>query len=228
MYWILAGLSAFALGSLPWGLWIGLWLRAIDVRRHGSGNLGATNVYRVLGRGPGLLVLLLDGLKGAAAVALAGWIFAALGSPDGSLRWAGLLGMTGVLFGHAFSPFASFRGGKGVAAAAGAWFALAPQATLIALCVFAIVFARTRIVSAASLSASIVLPVAVFFTGRPGSGADAPEFWVACGTALMIIVRHRSNLSRLLRREEKPLELDGRKTPEASRPSGTADHGESG
>ncbi len=209
MYWISAGLCAFALGSLPWGLWMGRWLRGVDVRRHGSGNLGATNVYRVLGRGPGLLVLLLDGLKGAAAVAVAGWIFSAFDAPEAAIRWAGLLGMIAVLLGHAFSPFASFRGGKGVAAAAGAWLALAPQATGIALCAFAVIFAGTRIVSAGSLGAAIVLPVAVFFGAGPGPGASDPRFWFACGTALLIVIRHRSNLSRLLRREEKPLDLKG-------------------
>lgn len=209
MYWIVAGLCAFVLGSLPWGLWTGRLLRGIDVRQHGSGNLGATNVYRVLGRGPGLLVLLLDGLKGAAAVLVAAGVFSTFEAPKEARPWAGLLGMFAVLLGHSFSPLAGFRGGKGVAAAAGAWLAIAPGATGAALCVFGVVFALTRIVSAGSISAAAVLPVAVFIASVPGKGMRDPRFWFALVTALLIIGRHRSNLTRLLKREEKPLDLRG-------------------
>ena len=205
MNWILGAVAAFLIGSLPWGLWTGRLVRGIDVRRHGSGNLGATNVYRVLGPGWGITVLLLDAAKGVAAVLLARQL---CGGDGGA--WGGLVGLAGSVLGHSFSPFAGFRGGKGVATAAGAWGALAPAALGCALAAWTVFFAATRIVSAASMAASVVLPVAVGLLRQRGQAAARdPIFWLAVLTAILLLLRHRSNLERLLHGREKPLALRG-------------------
>lgn len=199
---------AFVLGSIPSGLWIGRMARGIDIREHGSRNLGATNVYRTLGAKWGILVLVLDAAKGWVAVALgagAGEGTIAAASTSGAGLWA-LVAMAAALLGHMFSPFASFRGGKGVATAAGAWLALALPPVIVVIGVWALVFALRRIVSLASVCAAIALPVmtALF----EGAGWErSPVFWAACAVALLVILRHRANLSRLLRREEAPLAL---------------------
>jgi glycerol-3-phosphate acyltransferase PlsY len=203
--WIAAVASAFLLGSIPWGLWIGLRLRGLDVRRRGSGNLGATNVYRVLGPSWGLAVLILDAGKGAAAV----WVSRLLLGPPAA-SWAGVLGMAAAVLGHTFSPWAGFRGGKGVAAAAGAWAVLAPAALGASLALFTLVFAVTRIVSASSLAAALALaPGVALLEHRRTSFTADPIFWFAVLTAILIVARHRSNLRRLWRRQEKPLDLRG-------------------
>ncbi len=203
--WIAATAAAFLLGSIPWGLWMGRWARRIDVRQHGSGNLGATNVYRVLGPFWGITVLLLDAAKGTAAV----WVARALLDPSFT-AWAGLLGMAAAVLGHTFSPFADFRGGKGVATAAGAWGLLAPLALAASLALFAIVFAATRIVSAGSLVAALALGPAVALLERRSMALTVdPIFWFALLTSVLIVARHRSNLDRLRKRQEKPLDLRG-------------------
>jgi glycerol-3-phosphate acyltransferase PlsY len=200
--WILAVVLAWLLGSLPWGLWAGRVLKGIDERREGSGNLGATNVYRVLGPAPGIVVLLLDAAKGAAAV-LAARALAGAGSAD----WAGLAALAASVLGHSFTPFAGFRGGKGVATAAGAWGVLAPWPLLLALGVWVVAFALTRIVSVGSLAAAAALPVAAGILRR-GSASD-PILWAAILTALLVFLRHRANLARLAGGREKALDLRG-------------------
>jgi acyl phosphate:glycerol-3-phosphate acyltransferase len=224
MRWILALLGAFLLGSLPWGLWLGRLLRGIDVRRQGSGNLGATNVYRVLGPGPGIAVLLLDAGKGAAAVFLARAILhagpaaggAAAGAAADAARaaasapavdWPGLAALAAAVVGHSFTPFAGFRGGKGAATAAGAWGVVAPLPLAIVMGVFTALFAIRRIVSLATISAAVALPIATGLL-RPRPWAD-PLFWLSVVTCALILLRHRSNLSRLAAGSERPLDLKG-------------------
>jgi glycerol-3-phosphate acyltransferase PlsY len=206
--WVLAAAAAFALGSLPWGFWIGRWARGIDVREHGSGNLGATNVYRLLGPWWGIAVLLLDAAKGAAAVWAARSVVGIVGDPAAS--WAGLLGMAGAVAGHTLTPFAGFHGGKGVASAAGAWCLLAPWPLAVCLALFALVFALTRIVSAGSLAAAVALaPAVALLDPRQTALLADPVFWSAVLTSALIVLRHRANLERLVRRQEKPLDLRG-------------------
>jgi acyl phosphate:glycerol-3-phosphate acyltransferase len=201
MAWLGGTLAAFLLGSLPWGLWLGRWTRGIDVRLMGSGNLGATNVYRVLGPRLGILVLLLDAGKGTCAVLLCRtW--------TGSPVWGGLLGMAAAVLGHSFTPWAGFRGGKGVAAAAGAWSALAPLPLACTLGVWTLVFILARIVSLGSIIAAAALPVAVgLLVHRAGGPWTDPLFLFALLTCLLILARHRSNIRRLLQGKEKPLNL---------------------
>ena len=199
--WGAAIVAAWLLGSLPWGLWFGRWLRGIDVRQHGSGNRGATNVYRLLGPAPGIAVLLLDAAKGVAAV----WACRFLAGSAG--EWSGLVGLMAAVLGHSFTPFAGFRGGKGVATAAGAWGVLAPAALFAALGLWALIFAVTRIVSVASIVASVALPLAVLWVQR--AGRPGPVLGAAALTAVLVVVRHRGNLRRLVRGEEKRLNLRG-------------------
>jgi acyl phosphate:glycerol-3-phosphate acyltransferase len=211
--WALAAVVSFLLGAIPSGLWIGRAVRGIDVREHGSGNLGATNVYRTLGPIWGILVLCLDAAKGVAAVWAARAIVtsgaeqrvAAPGQESTTLLAAGILGMVAAALGHMFTPFAGFRGGKGVATLAGAWATLAPLALAIALCAWILTFALGRVVSLASMVSALVLPVAAALT----LGIGDPRFFIAILVAALLVLRHRSNLTRLRRGEERRLDLRG-------------------
>jgi glycerol-3-phosphate acyltransferase PlsY len=221
MRWILVVLCAFLLGSLPWGLWLGRLLRHVDIRRHGSGNLGAANVYRVLGPRLGITVLLLDAGKGVAAVFLARAVFhsglpvgseGGAGGPAGAgfqpVDWPGLLALAAAVLGHSFTPFAGFRGGKGAATAAGAWGVVAPLPLAITLGVWVVILAVGRIVSLASVIAAAVLPIATWLL-RPRPWTD-PLAWLSVVTAVLIVARHRSNLARLAAGTERPLDFRGR------------------
>lgn len=209
MLW-LALAASFLLGSIPTALWMGRAVAGIDLREHGSGNLGATNVYRVLGRTWGLVVLLLDGAKGAAGVLVARAI-----TGEASVEWSGLVGLLGAVLGHMFTPFASWRGGKGVATAAGAWLALSPLALAATLGVWAFVFAVRRIVSVASVSAALVLPLAVALLSPRPFSVRQPVFLLSVLTAALLLVRHRSNFIRMSRGEEAALDLRGGTSPPA-------------
>lgn len=201
LIWAIVAGAGLLLGSIPTGLWMGRAFHGVDVRKHGSGNLGATNVYRTLGPRWGVLVLLLDAAKGWGAVALAGTLIS-------GNSFAPLVGMAAAVLGHMFSPFAGFRGGKGVAAAAGSWAGLAVWPFLLAFGSWVIVFAASRIVSAASIVAAVLLPVSIAWLGpKPVTGN--PIFYAGAITALLILVRHRSNLQRLIRGREKQLDLSG-------------------
>lgn len=184
--------AAYLLGSIPFALLIGR-MHGIDIRQHGSGNVGATNVVRVLGRGPGILCFVLDFLKGIVPVA-AGF---ALGVP----LWGVLLAAAATILGHSRSIFLKFTGGKSVATGAGAIIAMAPLAGLGALAIWALVFSLSRIVSLASITAALSLPVLTLLTRQPleivGFSAVA---------ALYVVVRHRDNIRRLREGKEPRME----------------------
>ena len=189
---ILALLLSYVAGSIPTGLWLGLKLRGIDIREHGSKNIGATNTMRVLGKKLGALALIGDAAKGVAAVLL----FARLGA------WEHLplaCGMTAV-FGHTTSVFCRFRGGKGIATAAGVFLALYPIHFAVALAVFAMVVAATRMVSAASMCAALALCAAMYATHTPW-----PVRAVTAALAAFVIWKHRTNIRRILKGEENRL-----------------------
>jgi len=191
--------TAFLLGALPFALWVGRAARGIDVRRHGSGNLGATNVLRVLGPGWGLLTLALDVGKGWAAVALApGWLGLPAASAGGA--WP-LAGCAAAVLGHMFTPLAGFRGGKGVAATLGGFIGLAPLAALAGAAGFVLTVAAWRYVSLGSLVMALILPAAAAWLGPP-----PPVRWavVGLGAALAVLVawRHRANWARIARGTE--------------------------
>lgn len=198
-------IPAYLLGSLPWGLWIGR-ARGMDVRQHGSGNLGATNVYRLLGPGLGILVLVLDAAKGAAAV---WWGRQGIGAPSfpGGAEWSALVAGVVAILGHMLTVFAGFKGGRGVATTIGVFLALAPWAMLLGLGAFVVAFAITRRVSIGSLALAAVYPIGILFTV---SGPSRTRLFVlGLVISALIVYRHLPNLRRLARGEEKPLDLRG-------------------
>ena len=193
---------SYVLGSIPTGLWFGQWLRGIDIREHGSRNIGATNTLRVLGKKLGAVALAGDVGKGLIAVLV-------IGRLGGDWPYTALACGVAAIVGHIAPVFLTFKGGKGVATSTGAFLALAPAATLIAAVVFAAVVYATRMVSAASLSAAgaLLLAVCVLPHGWATFPTHAlPEGWalriVAALVAGLVVVRHRSNLQRILKGEE--------------------------
>jgi len=168
-------------------------LKKIELRRLGSGNVGATNVYRAMGLGWAVLVFILDALKGAGAV-LVGRYFL------GEEIYPGVCGLASV-FGHIFSPYLRFRGGKGVACGFGAMLVLAPLPSLISFGIWAVLVGLTRVVSLASLVATLSLLALVWiFTGK---------LWlllVGSGVCLLIFWAHRENLARILRGKEPKIQ----------------------
>jgi glycerol-3-phosphate acyltransferase PlsY len=189
-------LAAYLLGSIPWGLVLTRLSGSADIRRHGSGNIGATNVARVAGPLLGLATLGGDVFKGWLPVTLA---FHLDVPPAAAAPYAVALALLAVL-GHMFPVYTRWRGGgKGVATAAGGFFALAPLAVLIAVGVFGLVMTLTRRVSAGSLAAVAALPIAVFgITGSAVYGIGAAM------AAVLIFVRHADNIRRLRAGTEPP------------------------
>ena len=192
---------AYLLGSIPTAVWLGKSFYGIDVREHGSGNAGATNVLRTLGTLPGAIALLIDALKGAAAVALSFWVSEKFLDPEFFSGYQLLLGILALL-GHVFPVFAGFRGGKGIATLAGILVVLFPWAMLICFTVFMVLFLITRYVSLGSITASLIFPVAVIWlTGEP----TMPEIVFAIVVACFVPYSHRKNISRLLKGTENKI-----------------------
>ncbi|HEY5892161.1 MAG TPA: glycerol-3-phosphate 1-O-acyltransferase PlsY [Chthoniobacterales bacterium] len=202
---LLALLAGFLLGSVPTGYLVAK-SRGIDIRQHGSGNIGATNVLRTLGKGPGYFVFVGDFLKGAFSVLIAGWIAARF---QGSGDWARILGGIGCILGHNFTPWLGFKGGKGVATSAGVLLALFnPLVLLAVLAVWLIVFWVSRYVSLASICTGIALPFCVLIAMTFGWGS-LPDFIFSVIVAALLVLRHKTNIQRLLagtesRFEKKP------------------------
>ncbi len=201
---ILYGLPvcAYLLGSVPWGVVLTRLFASADVRRQGSGNIGATNVARVAGPGLGLATLAADVLKGYVPAALAAGLMAPGMEAEIYRTAVALLAFAG----HLFPVFTRFRGGgKGVATAGGGFLALAPAALLVALAVFLAVAAISRRVSAGSLAAFAALPVAVYLTTH--SVAVCAGAVVA---AIFVFIRHAGNISRLIAGTEPVFRLGKR------------------
>lgn len=178
--------AAYLVGATPTSYIAGRLAKGIDLREHGSKNLGATNVYRLLGWRWAIPVGLIDIAKGAIPVALFGpWALGAPGFPV-------FLGLAAVL-GHIFSPYVGFKGGKGVATAAGMFLALAPLAVLIALPVWGVCLWVTGYVSLSSILVAVVFPLLVRFTPHQGR----PAVIASIGLAALIVYAHRANIRRL-------------------------------
>ena len=191
----LAVLIAYVAGSFPSAYLAGRALKGIDLRTVGSGNLGATNVYRTLGAGAASVVLLIDALKGALPAALLPAMIAPtyLGGANAALWWGLACGVAAIA-GHAKPIFLLGKGGgKGVATGSGVFAALAPAALGLAVIVFAAIVYRSRLVSLASIGGSLSLPIAVAFT----LGAGSPVFAVACLIACFVVWTHRANIHRI-------------------------------
>jgi acyl phosphate:glycerol-3-phosphate acyltransferase len=176
-------ICSYLLGSVPTGLLLARAL-GVNIRETGSGNIGATNVYRTLGRKIGIITLIGDCLKGLIPVLVAKW----LGLPD---LWIAAIGLAAFL-GHVYTVFLGFKGGKGVATALGVFLGAAPLSLLAGLVVFVLVLYKWRYVSAASIAAAAVVPIAVtVITGKPELIA------MACIIAALIIFKHHDNIGRL-------------------------------
>ncbi len=184
---------AYFMGSLPTAYLAGKWLKGIDIRQHGSGNVGATNAVRILGKGPGYAVFLIDFLKGALPVFL--FKVSAAGSLSGSSEVL-FIGLAALL-GHVFTPFLGFKGGKGIATGAGMLAAGFPYLFLIVLMVWLGTWFWTRIVSISSLGAAAALVISSFFLGY-----KAETIGIFATLTAFIFWTHRSNLGRLLRGQE--------------------------
>lgn len=182
---------AFAAGCIPFGYLLAKFLLKTDIRRHGSGNIGATNAFRVLGKGPGSAVFLLDFLKGC--LPLLAYQIASGGMPHWAL-WVGL----GAVLGHVFNPFLGFKGGKGVATGAGVVCAAYPALFLLALAVWLSSFFITRIVSLSSLLTVSALLALALFAALP---KEALSFFAL--SFALLFWSHRQNILRLLKGEEK-------------------------
>jgi len=189
--------AAYLLGSIPTG-YLAARARGIDIRTVGSGNIGATNAFRILGKPAGVFVLVADGLKGFAASAwLADFViqlFAAVPEHEYLKIVAGIC----AVLGHNFTCWLKFKGGKGIATSAGVYFALAPLAAGISLGTWIIVFALGRFVSVASIAAAVALPTAVWLT------TDSLFLGiVTTALGLLAIFKHRDNIQRLLNGTER-------------------------
>lgn len=189
--YLLTTLAAYLIGSVPTGYLVAR-ARGVDIRAHGSGNIGATNVLRVLGKPAGIFVLVADALKGAAAVLIAPRLFASWVSAEEAMLYLPLVAGIGAILGHTYTFWLGFRGGKGVATSAGVLAALVPVAFLITLSTWILVIAISRYVSLGSVVAALVLPFATGFTGSPW-----PLVALTATIGLLVIWRHRGNIQRL-------------------------------
>ena len=185
---------AYILGSIPNALWIGKVFKGIDVREHGSKNTGSTNAARVLGAKLGILTLILDISKGAIPTLIATMLL------DSSISVI-LVGICAIL-GHSFSIFMKFKGGKAVATTVGVFIVLVPGAILLAAVIFFLVFGITRYVSLSSVLAAISLPIFIYFLYQQ-------TIYVILGIliAILIAVKHRSNIERLKNGTESKFSL---------------------
>lgn len=212
--YILTALLAYLLGSIPTGFLVAR-ARGVDIRGVGSGNIGATNVFRALGKGWGIAVLLLDFAKGLGACLLAPIVVRALFrlsiESEDTITLAVVAAVCAVL-GHNFTVWLRFKGGKGVATTAGALTALVPWALLIGLGVWMVLFILTRYVSAGSIGAAVAVPVATWFT----TNGDSILTILTSALGFMAIVKHRSNIHRLLAGTESRIELGRQRKGEQS------------
>ena len=192
-------LISYLLGSIPFGYIAGRFA-GVDVRHHGSGNIGATNVLRVLGKPWGFAVFFADACKGFLAVQLAFLIVAARLDLQPYADFYAILAAASCVAGHSFPIWLKFKGGKGVATSAGALFGVVPIAAVSIFIVWLAVFFLTRYVSVASILAALTLPVVVaMLKGTHGSAV----FYFSIAMTALVVWRHRSNISRLLNGTEQ-------------------------
>lgn len=210
---ILTAVLAYLLGSIPTGFLVAR-ARGVDIRKVGSGNIGATNAFRVLGKGWGIAVLLIDFAKGLAACLVVPAVVRTMlhvsVEAEGSITLALVAAVCAVL-GHNFTVWLRFKGGKGIATTAGALSVLVPWALLIGLGVWVVLFVLTRFVSLGSIAAAVALPVATWFT----TNGDPALTLITSALGIMAIVKHRSNIRRLLTGTENRIEFS--KQPKGER-----------
>lgn len=195
-------LGAYLLGSIPTAVWIGKAFYGIDVREFGSGNAGATNTFRVLGKKAGFPVLIIDVLKGSAAVALAFLSPIAFENPDFVDLQLGL--GVAVLLGHIFPVFAGFRGGKGVATILGVVLCILPLTCCVGLLVFFTVLITTRYVSLSSMMSGIAFPFILHYIMH---NEDVVLTIFSITVAVLLVLTHRKNIIRLFKNQESKINL---------------------
>ncbi len=208
--------AAYLIGAVPNALIIGRAAYRTDVREHGSGNLGATNAWRVLGWKAGVAVLVLDAAKGALAVWIATLVHP--GAPADTVHdWFLIAAAMSAVVGHSYSPYVRFSGGKGVATAAGALLVMTPLAWVILLTTFLVVTFTSRMVSLGSVVIAALFPllVLVLYADR------TPFIYFAFFAASLVIWRHRGNIGRIMRREESKISLGGRRGAEDTEEEGS-------
>jgi len=191
MWEALAFIGSYILGSIPFGYVVGK-VKGYDIRKEGSGNIGCTNVFRVIGKKEGIFVFILDFLKGYLPV---------LYFTDISVL-AGILALLGAIIGHMTTPFLKFKGGKGVATGFGGIIALMPLPAALAFGVWVLLVGITRRVSIGSMGAAISLPIFYFYTGEPMTKI---VLYFSVLIAILVIITHRTNIRKLIRGEEEPI-----------------------
>jgi len=191
MWEALAFIGSYFLGSIPFGYLVGK-VKGYDLRKEGSGNIGSTNVFRVVGKKEGIFVFVLDFLKGFLPV----MYFFDISVP------AAVLALIGAIIGHMTTPFLRFKGGKGVATGFGGIVALMPIPALSAFGVWIILMGITRRVSVGSLGAAISLPILYFFLSNP---VNKIVLYITILLVILVIFTHRKNIKKLLRGEEEPI-----------------------
>ena len=187
--------AAYLIGSIPFGILLAKMFGGVDVRKAGSGNIGATNVARVAGPLPGILTLVLDALKGVAAV----WLAARFAND--SAMWMTLAGLS-ALIGHCFPVWLRFNGGKGVATAAGMFLALCWPAALGAIGVFILVVLFSRFVSLGSVSAAAAMPLLIYLLWAPHHAPPLIVTFGAFAAAMLVVYKHDANIQRLVEGRE--------------------------
>lgn len=192
MEYMLVILTSYLIGSIPNGLIIGQSFYKVDLRQFGSKNIGATNAFRTLGPWPAFWVFLTDALKGVAGVLIGQYL--------GHTALAELAGGIAAIAGHNWSAFLKFKGGRGVATGLGVIAIIVPKVTLIVFFVWALIVYFTRYVSLASIIAAALVPISMWFLN-----ARQEFFYFGIVAALFVIVRHRSNIERLLKGQESKI-----------------------
>jgi len=198
--YIATALLGYLLGSIPTGFLVAR-ARGVDIRTVGSGNIGATNAFRVLGKGLGIFVLLMDALKGWIAVQVGAYFINRL-LPGAALDNLRITAGIAAILGHNFTCWLNFKGGKGIATSAGVLIALVPWALVIILSIFIILFLTTRFVSVGSIAASFSLPFATWFTTK-----DVGLTIVTGAMGALAILKHRKNIQRLLNGTENRIQF---------------------
>jgi acyl phosphate:glycerol-3-phosphate acyltransferase len=194
---------AYLLGSIPTAVWVGKKYYNLDVREHGSKNAGATNTFRVLGKKPGTIVLLIDIAKGCFAVLLPYFVFHSNWDEGVLIQLQLLTAITAVL-GHVFPIFAGFRGGKGVATSLGIIIGIHPLAALICFGLFSVVFIISKYVSLGAITAALSFPLLIIFIFKVDS-IYLRAFAIVLGA--VVILAHKKNIARLLHGEESKMNL---------------------
>jgi len=211
--YIAVAVVSYLLGSIPTGFLVAKG-RGIDIRTVGSGNIGATNVFRYLGKPAGVFVLLMDALKGWAAVVGLARLVALLLYPSADAQtreWLGVVAGISAILGHNYTCWLHFKGGKGIATSAGVLAALVPTALIIALGIWGVVCVATRYVSLGSIVAAFSLPFLAWLTG-----ASVTMIWVAGIMGALAIYKHKTNIRRLLNGTEN--RIGGKKPPQTGAP----------